>query len=232
MTAFVLVHGAWHGGWAWERVSPLLEEAGATVSAPTLTGDRPESEPTRQVGLGTHVEDVLRALDALTGERATLVGHSYAGLVVREAADRRPERVERIVLVDGWAGADGSSMFSLAPHWFAEGTRKAAEEGGDGWLIPAPHPAVFGITEPEDARWLAARLRPQPLRTFTEPTRLGGAVDEIPGTAICCTPETLPFAGLAEQLGYQLVSVEGPHDVMLSGPDLLAEQLLEPAGRT
>jgi pimeloyl-ACP methyl ester carboxylesterase len=227
MTAFVLVHGAWHGGWAWDRVTPLLLEAGATVVVPTLTGPgEPASEPSGEVGLRTHVEEVVRVLDALADGPAILVGHSYAGLVVREAADRRPERVRRVALVDGWAGPDGTSLLSAAPAWFGDGIRQAVADGGDGGLIPAPHPAVFGITDPADVGWLAGRFRPQPLGTFTEPTRLSGAVDEIPGIGMYCRPPNLPFAEIAERLGYQLIGVDGPHDVMVSDPELLADRLL------
>jgi pimeloyl-ACP methyl ester carboxylesterase len=227
MTAFVLVHGAWHGGWAWDRVSPSLREAGATVIAPTLTGLGGDSSGlSPDVGLAAHVEDVVRALDSLSEVPAVLVGHSYAGLVVREAADRRPECVRQIVLVDAWVGPHGSSLLSVAPDWFSDGIRKAAEDGGDGRLIPAPHPAVFGITDPTDVSWLEGKLRPQPLRTFTDSTRLTGAVDEIPGAAIYCKPQNFPFAELAEQLGYDAIAVDGPHDLMVSDPGLVADQLL------
>jgi pimeloyl-ACP methyl ester carboxylesterase len=233
MTPFVLVYGALHGGWAWDRVAPELREAGATVVAPTLTDPgEPALGPDGEVGLRTHVDDVVRVLDALVDGPAILVGHSYAGLVVREAADRRPERVRQIILVDAWAGPDGSSLLSLAPAWFADGIRKAVEDGGDGWFIPAPHPAVFGITDPTDVGWLEGKLRPQPLRTFTDSSRLRGGVDEIPGAAIYCRPQNFPFAELAEELGYDLIGVDGPHNVMVSDPELLTDRLLAIAGRS
>jgi pimeloyl-ACP methyl ester carboxylesterase len=227
MTPFVLVHGAWHGGWAWDRVAPELREAGATVVAPTLTDPgEPALGPDGEVGLRTHVDDVVRVLDALVDGPAILVGHSYAGLVVREAADRRPERVRRVVLVEGWAGPNGTSLLDAAPAWFGDGIRNAVEKGGGGGLIPAPHPAVFGITDPADVSWLAAKLRPQPLRTFTDPTQLSGAVDDIPGIGIYCRPQSFPFAEIAERLGYELIGVDGPHDVMVSDPNLLTDRLL------
>jgi pimeloyl-ACP methyl ester carboxylesterase len=226
MTTFVLVHGAWHGGWAWDRVSPRLRKAGATVVAPTLSGLGNRPEAPSEIGLATHVEDVVRAIDAVADGPATLVGHSYAGLVVREAADRRPERVEKIVLIDGWAGPDGSSLFSLAPTWFTEGIRKAVADGDDPALIPTPHPAVFGITDPADVSWLEGELRRQPLRSFTDTTRLTGVVDEIPGVAIHCNPPNLPFAEFGHDLGYELVAVDGPHDVMVSDPSLVTDCLL------
>jgi pimeloyl-ACP methyl ester carboxylesterase len=218
MTTYVLVHGAWHGPWAWERVIPYLHQGRARTLTPALTleGD---------AGLDTHVQEILAALDAgrAAGEDVVLVGHSYAGLVVRQAADLRPELVKHVVLVDGWAGGDGVSLFDLAPAAFVDAVRAFA----DGDHVPAPPPASFGITDPDDARRLASRLRPQPLRTFTEATRLSGAVDRIPGTAVCCRPRTYPFDTFATELGYRVIALDGPHDVMLTHPQALARLLLD-----
>jgi pimeloyl-ACP methyl ester carboxylesterase len=220
VTTFVLVHGAWHGGWAWDRVAPMLRDAGARVVAPTLTGLPPRAdELSPEVGLRTHVDDVVAALD---GDDVVLVGHSYGALVARQAADARREHVRHVVLVDGWAGPAGSSLVSLAPPIVRDGFRAAA----DGWLIPAPPAAAFGIVDGADTEWLEARLGAHPLRTFEEPTELSGAVDAIPGTAICCQPSLLPFDGLAAAIDYAVVRLEGPHDVMVSEPRRLAEALL------
>src|SRR4051794_26143169 len=105
MTTFVLVHGAWHGGWAWNRVARLLAAEGARVVTPDLS-EGPAA------GLAAHADEVGTAIDAAGGD-VVLVGHSYAGMVVRQAADARPERVARIVLVDGWAAADGASLVDV-----------------------------------------------------------------------------------------------------------------------
>ncbi|WAL64518.1 alpha/beta hydrolase [Amycolatopsis cynarae] len=221
MTTFVLVHGAWHGPWAWERVVPLLHAAGARTLTPDLSADG-------DFGLHDHAEAVVAALDTVAAQDdIVLVGHSYAGLVVREAADARPDAVGHLVLVDGWAGADGDGMVSLAPGSFVQAVRAAAETRGGGRRIPAPPPAAFGITDTENAAWLAPRLLPQPLRTFTESTRLTGAVDGIPGTALYCRPQTYPFDRFGEALGYRTLPLDGPHDVMLTHPEPLARLLLE-----
>ncbi|MFE9328686.1 hypothetical protein ACIHDR_47790 [Nocardia sp. NPDC052278] len=148
-------------------------------------------------------------------------------LVVREAADARPYTVGDLVLVEGWAGPDGASMFSLAPDVFVKTIREAAEGRGDGRWIPAPPPAAFGISDTNDVEWLAARLSPQPLRAFTESTRLSGAVDQIPGTAIYCRPQIFPFEHFGKGLGYQIHGLDSPHDVMLTRPEALAQMLLD-----
>ncbi|MFJ1706463.1 alpha/beta fold hydrolase [Kitasatospora sp. NPDC088346] len=226
MTTFVLVHGAWHGPWAWDRVVPALHAAGARTLVPDL-GAAGERGPNDH-GLHDHADVVVAAIDAVPEEdELVLVGHSYAGLVVREAADARPGAVDHLVLLDGWAGADGASMFGLAPGAFVAAVRAAAGTSGDGRLIPAPPPAAFGIVDPDDAAWLEARLLPQPLRTFAEPTRLSGAVDRIPGTAVHCRPPTYPFERFGAALGYRTLPLDGPHDVMLTDPERVARLLLD-----
>jgi pimeloyl-ACP methyl ester carboxylesterase len=205
MTTFVLVHGAWHGGWAWERVVPLLPHA----VAPDLTLDR-------DVGLTDHVDEVVAVIDGLADPDLVLVGHSYAGLVVRQAADLRPDRIAHVVLVEGWAGPDGVSLADLAP--FMDRVFRAVR---DGWRVPVPDPATLGITAAD-----AGRLREHPLRTLTESTALSGAVDWIPGTGVYCRPEVLPFGRIATRLGYRPVALDGPHDVMLTDPAAVAEVLL------
>src|SRR5437763_16440673 len=84
---FLLVHGAWHGGWCWRPLQKILEKAGATVFAPSLTGlgDR-RHLLSEKVNLQTHVDDVCDLLDSEELEGVTLVGHSYAGVVVTGAA--------------------------------------------------------------------------------------------------------------------------------------------------
>ena len=210
VTTYILVHGAWHGAWAWDRVVPLLP---ARAVVPELSGG--------DVGLADHVAQVVAAL-ATASDEVVLVGHSYAGLVIRQAADQRPDLVDHIVLVEGWAGPDGASLFGMAPAWFTQALQATAVDG----LLPPVSAALLGIDDPDDARWVEERLRPHPLRTFLEPTRLTGVVDRIPGTAVYGRLTKLPFADLAHALGYRMVPIDGPHDVMITDPSTLAHLLV------
>ncbi|WP_378735980.1 alpha/beta fold hydrolase [Nocardia brasiliensis] len=220
MITFVLVHGAWHGPWAWDRVIPLLRAGGVHTLTPNLSANGDH-------GLHDHAAAVVAALDTVPEEdEVVLVGHSYSGLVVREAADARPDAVDHVILVDGWAGADGVSLLDLGGGPVAAAISTAVETPGGGWQIPAPPPDTFGIVDNDPAVWLTSRLIPQPMRTFTEPTRLTGAIDRIPGTAIYCLPQIYPFARFGEAVGYQTLALDGPHDVMLTDPEALAKMLL------
>lgn len=224
MSCFLLVHGAWHGAWCWERVLPRLTERGHTAQAITLAGvgeRRAELDPS--LGLEDHIRDVLDALEQLNAP-TILVGHSYSGLVVRDAALRRPGKVSEVVLVEGWIGHPGSSLLDLAPDWFADGIRQAAGERGDGWRIPVPEPAVVGVSEPNDAAWLRQRLTEHPYKTFTDRSA-GGAGPAPPMRAILATPGPVPFAEMAAGLEIPARQIEGGHDLMVTSPGPLASCL-------
>jgi pimeloyl-ACP methyl ester carboxylesterase len=110
---FVLVHGAWHSGACWQRVAELLTAQGFTVLTPDLPGHGANTLPLAQVTFKAYVNSLLDLLDSVA-EPVTLVGHSMAGLVVSEAAARRPEKIKRVVYVCAYLPRDGESLFDLA----------------------------------------------------------------------------------------------------------------------
>lgn len=108
MTTFVLVHGAWLGGWAWKHVTPRLRMAGHEVFAPTLTGLGERVHLAHPgVGLETHIQDVVNVLVFEDLQQVTLVGHSYGGIVITSVADRTPERLAQLVYLDAFVPEDG-----------------------------------------------------------------------------------------------------------------------------
>jgi pimeloyl-ACP methyl ester carboxylesterase len=226
MTTFVLVHGAWHGAWVWAAVGGILRGAGHAVVTPALAGALDGPSATRETGLRTHSDAVATVLRDQPGP-VTLVGHSYAGLVVRQAAATVPGRVDELVLLDGWAGPVGTSLYDLAPPSFAAYCDAAAAGHGDGWLVPAPPPAMFGITDATQGAWLQERLRPHPRATFTEPSALVASAAEIPGRAIVTTvAATMPFTALASAAGYPVATLAAVHDALVTAPRAVAEALL------
>jgi pimeloyl-ACP methyl ester carboxylesterase len=196
------------------------------VQAITLAGlgDR-AGELSPAVGLEDHVRDVAEAVDD-AGEPVVLVGHSYSGLVVRDAALQRPGKVREVVLVEGWIGPPGNSLLDLAPGWFADGIRQAAHAQGDGWRIPVPDPATVGVSEPADADWLRQRMTEHPLKTFTDPAGSSRHSTAPPMRAVLATPGPVPFADMAASLGIPAQQIDGGHDLMVTSPHTLADALI------
>ena len=235
MSAFVLVHGAWHGGWCWDRVAPRLRAAGHEVHAPTLTGLSERAHLLSPlVGLETHVEDVVRLLDVLDRPDVVLVGHSYAGQVVTAAADRRPGLVAARVYLDAFVGADGEAARDLLPETVEHHWASSAAEQGFGWLVPVRRLSVLGVTEQRDVDWLTPRLTPHPWKTYTDPLRLTGAGDDVPATFVECVSWMRVFAGQADRArarGWPVHELETGHEAMVTAPAALADLLLAIADR-
>jgi pimeloyl-ACP methyl ester carboxylesterase len=228
---FVLVHGAWHGGWCWDRVAPLLRAAGHEVHTPTLTGLSERAHlisPT--VGLDTHVEDVVRLLDVLDLRDVVLVGHSYAGQLVTAVADRRPDAIGLRVYLDAFVGEDGETAVSLQPETVAHHWAESAAGPGFGWLVPVRKLEVLGVTEPADVDWLTPRLTPHPWKTYTDPLRLTGAADRVPAAFIECVSWMRVFQSQAERArakGWPVHELPTGHEAMVTAPRDLADVLLE-----
>lgn len=234
MTAFVLVHGAWHGGWAWQRVVPTLRAAGHEVHAPTLTGVSDRAHLlSPAVGLGTHVQDVVALIEAYDLHDVVLVGHSYAGQVVTGVADRLPGRIARRVYLDAFVGDDGDAAIGLLPAAVAGHYRESVAGPGFGWLIPVRSLTVLGVTQDADLRWLGPRLTPHPWLTYTESLRLTGDHEAVPAAFVECTSWLRVFQPQADRAaarGWPVHHIATGHEAMVTAPAELAGLLLTLAG--
>ncbi|MGW7595488.1 alpha/beta fold hydrolase, partial [Streptomyces rubiginosohelvolus] len=158
MSTYLLVHGAWHSGQCWERVVPLLTAAGHRVLAPTLTGYGDTAHLLGpEVGLDTHVDDIVRLITEEDLTDVVLIGHSYAGLVISSAANQVPERIGHLVYLDAMVPEDGESAADVMP--FAQAMIDHALTSESGWRIPPlagmeSSSDLFGVTEPADVAWL------------------------------------------------------------------------------
>lgn len=230
MTTFVLLHGAWHGGWVWQRVAPLLRAAGHEVHTPTLTGVSDRAHTLHpSVGLGTHIEDVVGLVEAYDAHDVVLVGHSYAGQVVTGVADRVPDRIRKRIYLDAFVGDDGEAAIDLQPTTIAGHYRESVAGPGFGWLIPVRSLQVLGVTEQSDVDWLSARLTPHPWRTYTEPLRLSGGVERVPAAFIECTDWMRVFETHAERAaarGWPVHTIATGHEAMVTAPKELADLLV------
>lgn len=111
----MLVHGGWSGGWTWEKVVPLLEDAGHRVEAPDLPGHGDDRTPIAEVSLQSYVDRISEVLDAHP-EPVVLVGHSSGGAVISQAAEQRPEKVELLVYLAAFLLRDGEAVFSATEN--------------------------------------------------------------------------------------------------------------------
>ncbi|HEU5030877.1 MAG TPA: alpha/beta hydrolase family protein [Spirillospora sp.] len=218
MATFVLVPGGWRGSWTYEAVVPLLERAGHTVHALTLTGLRPDDDEAT-ANLDTHAGDVLRRLDRAGITGATLVGHSYGGMVISAAADRAAGRISRLVHLDAYVPRDGESCWSSTTERFREVF--AAGAASTGYAVRPP-----GDGDP--------RRRPHPLASFLQAVRLTGALARIPRREfVYCSgwEDGTPFADLRSRLradpGWRVHDLPTGHDAMREAPDAVAALLLD-----
>lgn len=129
---YVIVHGAWGGGWAFKKVDSLLTAAGNNVYRPTLTGQGERAHlATPEVGLGTHINDVVNTILYEDLQNVILVGHSYGGMVVTGVADSIPERISKLIYLDAFVPEDGESVFAQGRT--PEGMKPLIENG---FLVP------------------------------------------------------------------------------------------------
>lgn len=238
--SFVLVHGAWHGGWCWRRVEDILRASGHRVFVPSLTGlgDRAHLF-SKDISLQTHVQDIVSLVEAEELSDFVLVGHSYAGLVISGVADIIRDRVFHYVYLDGTVPDDMSPDVSTG--WSDTNTAelretrlKSARERGNGVALPAPPPNAFAVTEPSDAAWVQRRLRPMPLQTY-----LGKITFKNHGSAGlrrtyigAVKPPYVPLAATHERIkadkSWSYISIETGHDMMVTAPSELAALLMQP----
>ena len=230
MSTYVLVHGAWHGGWCWSKVKRLLERAGGTVYTPTLTdlGERSHlASP--DTSLETHVRDVGQVLEYEDLVDVVLVGHSYAGMVVRAVADGLPQRIARLVYLDAVVPRSGQCLFDCTGPEFRQRIEEQVRLEGDGWQIPPATAQTLGLVRDEDIEWAVPRLGPHPYRTFHEKVELRlAAAAMVPRTYINCIADDArggPRSAQADGIDdyYELAT---GHDAMITQPREVAELLL------
>jgi pimeloyl-ACP methyl ester carboxylesterase len=222
MSTFVLLHGAWHGAWCWERLTPLLE--GHRVTTPTLSGlGERAAEASAAVNLDTHVADLVAHLEGL--EDVVLVAHSYSGFVAYGAVEQTT--VGRLVLLDAFIPRDGETM---AEHVGERGDQyRAAAADDPHWLAPAPPAAVLGVAE-DDRAWADGAMTAQPVQTYLQPISLTGAAERLDRHYISCTTPALATIDesrrrMAEE-GVPITELAYGHDAMIAAPGELAAILL------
>jgi len=230
---FVLVHGAWHGGWCWRRVADILQSQGHKVFTPTLTGLGERSHLlAKGIDVSTHVTDVVNLFKWERLDGAVLCGHSYAGLVISGVAERIAPAISSIVFLDAFLPDDGDAMMDLTGQAVIEAARAAEKAGALG--VP-PRPAeAFGVNE-KDRAWVDSLTGLQPIGCFFEKMKITGARDRIAKKSYI-RAANYPNPGFDKALArakndpsWRTYGVPCGHDVMVDMPERLAEILQEVA---
>jgi len=230
---FVLVHGAWHGGWCWVRVRDLLQQQGHTVFTPTLTGNGERSHLMNSgINVSTHVTDVVNLMKYERLSDVVLCGHSYAGFVISGVAEQMAPAIRSIVFLDAFVPDNGDAMTDLTAQPVREAMNAALARGEIG--VP-PRPAAAFLVNEKDRPWIDSLCGPQPIATMTEKISLTGARERIAKkTYIRAAAYPNPgfdkaYARVKTDSSWRTYDVPCGHDVMVDMPERLTEILLEVA---
>ena len=245
MANFVLVHGAWHGAWCWQRVVLRLGHAGHRCHAVTLTGVGDRAHLLRaDISLETHIADVCGLIESEELQDVVLVVHSYAGMIGTAVASRLPERLSHLVYVDAVIPEPGETWGSThAPETRA--SRIASVNADPMRCLLPPDASLFGL-EGADRDWVNRRQTPHPGGPYTDVlTFEADKVAAVARTFISCEAPRLATidaargrAASAQTWGglwlarSRFVSMTTGHDPMVSAPDELTRHLLDSAAIT
>ena len=229
---FVLVHGAWHGGWCWRRVADLLQQRGHKVFTPTMTGLGERSHLIDgKISLTTHVTDIVNVIKWESLNDIVLVGHSYGGIVISGVAEAMRDAIGSIVFLDAFVPESGDSVAAKASQPVRESITAAVEKGE---VVMKPvSAAAFRVNE-KDRAWVDAMCTPHPLATLTDKITLTGARERIAKKAFIRAKgyPSIPFDAAQERAkadGWRVYELPCGHDAMVDMPEQLTDILVEVA---
>lgn len=234
MSTFVLVHGAWAGGWIWDKVVPLLKEAGHEVVAPDLPGHGEDRIPISEVSMQGYADCVREVLDAQSGQ-VVLVGHSLGGAVISQAAEQRPEKIEKLVYLAAFLLRDGETVISVAENDEEAIILPSLEMSEDQTYANIRDDAVKEVvcadSSDDDVERMKSLFVPQATAPFGAPIAV---TEDNFGNLPRAYVETLQDRAISppSQKGMyertpcqQVVSMDTSHTPMLSAPEELTENL-------
>jgi pimeloyl-ACP methyl ester carboxylesterase len=229
---FVLVHGAWYGGWCWDAVAQALRARGHTVSAPTCPGVGEQAHLlSKELSLSTFITSIANHIRYENLSDVILVGSGFGGVVISGVADRMPQALNSLVFVDAMVLDSGLSVFEAQPAAVTQKRLEQVQQQGKGIAIPAPAAASYGIADKQTLDWLGERLTPQPVGTYQEKLVLNNPIGNgVPRIYLDCIAS--PFEPLVEvkkilkrQPGWKWIELNTHHDPMITEPQMLADYL-------
>jgi pimeloyl-ACP methyl ester carboxylesterase len=229
---FVLVHGAWHGGWCWRRVADILESKGHKVYTPTLTGVGDRSHLlSRDIVLDTHITDIVNLFKWEELKDVCLAAHSYGGWPSSGALEQIGDRVSSIVWVDAFKPENGQKGIDYASDFSRKAMEEAVAKGEPG--RKAPPAKAFAVNE-KDQAWVDSKVTAQPNGVATQPIKLTGARDKVAKKTYIRAvryPQAAFDKALAEckadSSWKTFVNENTGHDIMVDQPQWLADILLQ-----
>jgi len=233
MATFVLVHGAWSGGWVYATVARALRSHGHDVYTPTLTGLGERSHLAGvQVDLSLHIQDVANVFDYEDLSDVILVGHSYGGMVVTGVASRLGPRIRSLVYVDAFVPQDGQALWDFLDDAGRAGLidRQRAHRGRVG-------PPSTPVADPAGREARSRKLGPQSLLCYTEPVALTGEEAAIMNRTYIYATLNAPtnftrfYDRLRDDPTWKVRTVDCGHVVQMDAPEQLTALLLEEVGR-
>lgn len=229
--SFVLVHGAWHGGWAWKNVKDNLSEKNYNVYTPTLSGlGEHQHNLNDSISLNTHILDIINLILMEDLHNVALVGHSYAGAVITGVADSIPERLNQLIYLDAMLVHNGESPITSEP--MAEQLKKKKTLDKKQHFQPISS-RYYGITDSTQVKRVDERLTPQPYRTFGQILKLNNDFGNgLPLVYIACiNPQLEVLKPRSDKLknnpSWKYLTLNTGHDAMITMPKELTELLLD-----
>lgn len=231
---FLLLHGAWHGGWCWDGLKKVLEAEGHTCLTPTMPGHGPKDNR-NGITYDSYINAIKNIVTKQDG-KLVVVGHSSAGHMMQCAAPLVADKIEHLVFINSFILPHGKSQFDLVPPEVAQGMTAAAQASLD-MSVPIDEGFVRGMlmqdASPAQQDELISHLVPQPLALFTTPINAEpfGAMDVKRTVIFCQDDQSLPpgaYLGMAQGLGeHALIQVPGSHETLFINPPVVAEAILK-----